>query len=95
MLWCVKAERQRGHLSPGNWWRQPCHPFGGGLGGTPAAAIASATAGLAIRDSGSPLGGEPEAHLLVGVQGQGRDEGLLQALPTSVAGIVVHDYYVV
>ena len=30
-----------------------------------------------------------------GVQGRGRDEGLLQALPTSIAGIVAHDYYVV
>ena len=59
------------------------------------AAIASTTAGLAIWNSGNLLGGEPEAHLLVGVQGQGRDEGLLQALPTSIAGIVVHDDYVV
>ena len=59
------------------------------------ATIASATAGLAIRDSSSLLRGEPNAHLLVGVQGQGRDEGLLQALPTSVAGVVMHDDYVV
>ena len=43
--------------------------IGGGLGGTPAASIASATVGLAVRDSGGPLGGKPEAHLLVGVQG--------------------------
>ena len=40
-------------------------------------------------------GGEPEAHLFVGVQCQRRDKGLFQALPTSVARIVVHDYYVV
>ena len=69
--------------------------FGGGLGGTPTAAITSATAWLAVLDSGGLLRGKPEAHLFVGVQGQGRDEGLLQALPTSVAGIVVHGYYVV
>ena len=69
--------------------------FGGGLGRTPTAAIASATAGLAIWDSGGLFGGEPEAHLLVGVQGQGRDKGLLKALPTSIASIVVCDDYVV
>ena len=59
------------------------------------AAITSATAWLAVRDSGGLPGGEPEAHLFVGVQGRGRDKGLLQALPTSIAGIVVCDYYVV
>ena len=91
----VRAERQKGCSSPGNWWWQPCCPFWGSLGGTPMAAIASATAWLAIQDCGGLLRGEPEAHLFVGVQGRGRDEGLLQALPTSVAGIVVHDYYVV
>ena len=37
----------------------------------------------------------PRHTFFVGMQGQGRDEGLLQALPTSIAGIVVHDYYVV
>ena len=25
----VMAERQKGHLSPGNWWQQPCCPFWG------------------------------------------------------------------
>ena len=25
----VKAERQKGHSSPGNWWWQPCCPFWG------------------------------------------------------------------
>ena len=54
------------------------------------AAIASATAGLAIQDSSRLSGGKPKAHLLVVVQGRGRYEGLLQTLPTSVAGIVVH-----
>ena len=91
----VMAERQRGHSSPGNWWQQPCHLFGGGLGGSPVAAIALATAGLPIQGSGRLLGGKPEAHLLVVVQGQGRYEGLLQTLPTSVAGIVMHNDYVV
>ena len=23
----VRAERQKRHSSPGNWWWQPCHPF--------------------------------------------------------------------
>ena len=55
------------------------------------AAIASATAGLAIRDSSGLLGGEPEAHLLVVMQGQGRYKSLLQALSASVAGIVMHN----
>ena len=59
------------------------------------AAITSATAWLAVWDSGSFCGGEPEVHLFVGVQGQGRDECLFQALPTSIAHIVVRDYYVV
>ena len=91
----VKAERWKGHSSPGNWWQQPCHLFGGGLGRTPTATITSATTGLAAWDSGRLLGGEPEAHLLVVVQGQGRHEGLLQALLTSIAGIVMCDDYVV
>ena len=69
--------------------------LGGGLGRNPAATVASATAWLAVRDSGGLPGGEPKAHLLVGVQDRGRDKGLLQALPTSIAGIVVRDYYVV
>ena len=25
----VRAERQKGHSSPGNWRQQPCHPFSG------------------------------------------------------------------
>ena len=69
--------------------------FGGGLGRTPVAAVASATAWLAIRDSGGLPGGEPKAHLFVGVQCRRGDEGLFQAFSTAVAGIVVHDYYVV
>ena len=59
------------------------------------AAITSTTAGLAAQDSGRLLGGKPEAHLFVAVQGLGGHEGLFQALPTSVAGIVVRDDYVV
>ena len=23
----ARAERQKGHSSPGNWWQHPCHPF--------------------------------------------------------------------
>ena len=69
--------------------------LGGDLGGTPSPAITSTTAWLAIQDSDGFHGGKHEAHLFVGVQGQGRDECLLQALPTSIACIVVHDYYVV
>ena len=91
----VMAERQKGRLSPGNWQWQPCHPLGGGLGRTPLAAIASTTRGLAIQDSGELLGGRPEAHLLVAVQGRGRYEGLLQTLPASIAGIVMRNDYVV
>ena len=67
----------------------------GGLGGNPTAAITSTTAWLAVRDLGGFHGGKPEAHLLVGVQGQGRDERLFQASPTAIAHIVVHNYYVV
>ena len=63
--------------------------FGGGLGGASTAAIASAAAGLAIQDSGGLPGGETEAHFLVVMQGQGRYKGLLQTLPTSIAGIVM------
>ena len=59
------------------------------------ATIASATAWLAIRDLGGFRGGEPEAHPFVGVQCRRRDEYLFQASPTSVAHVVVHDYYVV
>ena len=69
--------------------------FRGGLGRTPAAAVTSATAWLAIQDSSGLPGGEPKAHLFVGVQCQRGDEGLFQAFSTAVAGIVVHDYYVV
>ena len=69
--------------------------FGGGLGRTPVAAVASTTAWLANQDPGGLPGGKPEAHLFVGVQGRGRDEGLLQALHAPVTGIVVCDYYVV
>ena len=68
----VMAERQKGHSSPRNWWWQPCRPFWGGLGRAPTAAIASTTAGLVIRDYSRLLGGEPEAHLFVVVQGGGR-----------------------
>ena len=59
------------------------------------AAVASTTAWFAIQDSSSLPGGEPEAHLFVGVQHQRRDECLFQASSTSVAHFVVHDYYVV
>ena len=69
--------------------------LGGGLGRTPMATITSTTVGLAVWDSSSLYRGKPEAHLFVDVLGQGRDEGLLQALPTSVAGIVVCNDYVV
>ena len=69
--------------------------FGGGLGGTPTATVASTTAWLAIWDSSSLPGGEPKAHLFVGVQHRRGDEGLFQAFSTAVAGIVVRDYYVV
>ena len=60
------------------------------------AAITSSTAvGLALRAYGWFLGDEPEAHLLVVMQGRGWHEGLLQALSTSIAGIVVRYYDVV
>ena len=91
----VKAEKLKGCLSPLSWQQLPCHFFGGGLGRTPMATVTSATAWLAIQDSSGLPGGEPKAHIHVGVQGQGRDEGLRQALPTPVAGIVVRNYYVV
>ena len=64
--------------------------FGGGLGGASVAAITPAAAGLAVRASGGLPGGESEAHFLVVMQDQGRYKGLLQTLPTSVAGIVMH-----
>ena len=73
----VMVERQKGCLSPGNWWRQPCCPFWGWPWKSPHSCYHSATAGLAIRDSGGLLGGEPEAHLLVAMQGRGRYKGLL------------------
>ena len=63
-------------------------------GATVAAIASSATAGLAVRACGWFLG-KPEAHLLVVVQGRGQHEGLLQALSTSIVGIVVHYYDVV
>ena len=64
-------------------------------GATTLVAIAStAAAGLAIRACSGFLG-KPEAHLLVIVQGRGRHEGLLQALSTSIAGVVVCYYDVV
>ena len=69
--------------------------FGGDLGRTPAATVASATAWLAIQDSSGLPGGEPKAHLSVGVQHRRGDEGLFQAFSTAVACIVVCDYYVV
>ena len=59
------------------------------------ATVASATAWLAIRDSSSLPGGKPKAHLFVGVQHQRGDKGLFQAFSTAVAGVVVHEYYVV
>ena len=59
------------------------------------AAVTSATAWFAIWDFGGLPGGEPEAHLFVGVQCRRRDECLFQALSTSVAHVVVCDYYVV
>ena len=86
----------RRRLNPGSWQWPLCHSFwGGGLGRTPVAAVASATAWLAIRDSGSLPGGEPKAHLFVGVQRRRGDEGLFQAFSTAVAGVVVCNYYVV
>ena len=63
--------------------------FGGGLGGASMAAIVPTAAGLAVRDSSRLPGGEPEAHFLVVMQGRGRYKGLLQTLPTSIAGIVM------
>ena len=54
-----------------------------------AAITSSATAGLAVRACGWFLGDEPEAHLLVVMQGRGQHEGLLQALSTAIAGVVV------
>ena len=69
--------------------------LGGCLGRTPMAAVTTATAWFAVRDSSCLPGGKPEAHLFVGVQRQRRDECLFQALSTSVAHIVVCDYYVV
>ena len=91
----VKAERQKGTRGLGIGSGSLAILFRGGLGRTPMAAITSATAWLASLDSSGLLGGEPEAHLFVAVQGRGGHEGLLQALPTSVAGIVMHDDYVV
>ena len=64
-------------------------------GATVAAITSSDTAGLAVRASGWFLGDKPKAHLLVVVQGRGQHEGLLQALSTSIAGVVVHYYDVV
>ena len=55
-----------------------------------AAITSSTTAGLAVRACGWFLGDEPDAHLFVVMKGGGQDKGLLQALPTSIAGIVVH-----
>ena len=49
----------------------------GGLGGTPMATIAYATAWLAILDLGGFRGDKSEAHLFVELQGQGRDECLM------------------
>ena len=69
--------------------------FGGGLGRTPVATVASTTAWLAIWHSGSLPGSKPKAHLFVDVQCQRGDEGLFQAFSTAVAGIVVCNYYVV
>ena len=54
------------------------------------AAIApSTTAGLDIRAHGGLLGDKPDVHLLVVMKGGRRYEGLLQALPTPIAGIVM------
>ena len=69
--------------------------FGGDLGRTPVATVTSATAWLAIQDSGGLPGGEPKAHLFVAVQHQRGDKGLFQAFSTAVAGVVVCNYYVV
>ena len=44
----VMVGKQEGCLSPGNQWQEPCCPFWGGLGRASAAAITSATTGLAI-----------------------------------------------
>ena len=55
--------------SPGSWWWPLCHSFYGVcLGRTPAAVVTSATAWLAIWNSSGLPGGEPKAHLFVGVQ---------------------------
>ena len=59
------------------------------------AAVASATTWFAVWDSSGLPGSEPEAHLFVGVQCRRGDECLFQASSTSVARIVVQDYYVV
>ena len=58
-------------------------------------AVASTTAWLAAWNSSGLPGGEPKAHLFVGVQRQRGNEGLFQAFSTAVAGIVVRDYYMV
>ena len=56
--------------------------------------VSSAAAGHAAGACSGFLG-EPKAHLLVVVQGRGQHEGLLQALSTSIAGVVVRYYDVV
>ena len=91
----VKAEMLKGCSSPGSWQWLPYHPFWGLPLRNPTAAVTSTTAWFAIRDSGGLLGGNPEAHLFVGVQCRRRDECLFQASSTSVGHVVVHDYYVV
>ena len=60
-----------------------------------AAITSSAIAELAVRAYRWFLGNKPEAHLLVVVQGRGQHKGLLQALSTSIAGIVVCYYDVI
>ena len=82
--------RQAGHWSPEGLQREPWSLSWGCPGRTAMAAIASSTAaGLAVRACSRFLGDEPHAHLLVVMQGGGQYEGLLQALPTPIAGVVV------
>ena len=59
------------------------------------AAVASATLGFAIWNSGGLLGGKPKAHLFVGVQHRRRDERMFQASPTAITRIVMCNYYVI
>ena len=91
----VKAERQKGCLSPGKWQWQPCCPFWGWPWKNPHGCYCLHHCWACCPGLQWSSGDEPEAHLFVAVQGRGGHEGLLQALPTSIACIVMHDDYVV